>query len=133
MGLGQYDSLEEYCSPHTASSVFIILVFQHPHCMLQDVPVHTMTTHCKPAYFRLPWLAPELYASVRNMTTHYKPAYFRLPWLAPELYASVRNMTTHCKPAYFRLPWLAPELYVTWRLTVNRPISGYRGWPLSCT
>ena len=27
MGLGQYNSLREYCSPHTASSVFLILVF----------------------------------------------------------------------------------------------------------
>ena len=26
MGLGQYDSLGEYCGPHTASSVFLILV-----------------------------------------------------------------------------------------------------------
>ena len=25
MGLGQYDNLEEYCDPHTASSVFLIL------------------------------------------------------------------------------------------------------------
>ena len=24
MGLGQYDSLGEYCGPHTASSVFLI-------------------------------------------------------------------------------------------------------------
>ena len=27
MGLGQYNSLGEYCGPHTASSVFLILVF----------------------------------------------------------------------------------------------------------
>ena len=26
MGLGQYDSLGEYCDPHTASSVLLILV-----------------------------------------------------------------------------------------------------------
>ena len=26
MGLGQYDSLGEYCGPHTASSVFLILI-----------------------------------------------------------------------------------------------------------
>ena len=26
MGLGQYDSLGEYCGPHTASSVFLILL-----------------------------------------------------------------------------------------------------------
>ena len=26
MGLGQYDGREEYCGPHTASSVFLILV-----------------------------------------------------------------------------------------------------------
>ena len=26
MGLGQYNSLGEYCDPHTASSVFLILV-----------------------------------------------------------------------------------------------------------
>ena len=26
MGLGQYDSQGEYCDPHTASSVFLILV-----------------------------------------------------------------------------------------------------------
>ena len=26
MGLGQYNSLGEYCGPHTASSVFLILV-----------------------------------------------------------------------------------------------------------
>ena len=26
MGLGQYDDLGEYCFPHTASSVFLILV-----------------------------------------------------------------------------------------------------------
>ena len=26
MGLGQYNSLGEYCCPHTASSVFLILV-----------------------------------------------------------------------------------------------------------
>ena len=26
MGLGQYDSIVEYCDPHTASSVFLILV-----------------------------------------------------------------------------------------------------------
>ena len=28
MGLGQYDGLGEYCDPHTASSVFLILIFQ---------------------------------------------------------------------------------------------------------
>ena len=28
MGLGQYNSLGEYCGPHTASSVFLILRFQ---------------------------------------------------------------------------------------------------------
>ena len=27
MGLGQYDSLGEYCGPHTASSVFLALIF----------------------------------------------------------------------------------------------------------
>ena len=27
IGLGQYDSLGEYCNPHTASSVFLILLF----------------------------------------------------------------------------------------------------------
>ena len=27
MGLGQYNSLGEYCGPHTASSVFLILIF----------------------------------------------------------------------------------------------------------
>ena len=27
MGLGKYNSLEEYCGPHTASSVFLILVW----------------------------------------------------------------------------------------------------------
>ena len=27
MGLGQYDSLGEYCGPHTASSVFLIVVW----------------------------------------------------------------------------------------------------------
>ena len=26
MGLGQYDNLGEYCDPHTASSVFLILL-----------------------------------------------------------------------------------------------------------
>ena len=26
MGLGQYNSLGEYCGPHTASSVFLILI-----------------------------------------------------------------------------------------------------------
>ena len=26
MGLGQYDNLGEYCGPHTASSVFLILI-----------------------------------------------------------------------------------------------------------
>ena len=33
MGLGQYNNLVEYCGPHTASSVFLILVF------------HTVYTH----------------------------------------------------------------------------------------
>ena len=28
MGLGQYNSLMEYCGPHTASSVFLILVYR---------------------------------------------------------------------------------------------------------
>ena len=28
MGLGQYNSLGEYCGPHTASSVFLILILQ---------------------------------------------------------------------------------------------------------
>ena len=28
MGLGQYDGLGEYCGPHTASSVFLILLVQ---------------------------------------------------------------------------------------------------------
>ena len=28
VGLGQYDSLGEYCGPHTASSVFLIVLFQ---------------------------------------------------------------------------------------------------------
>ena len=27
MGLGQYNSIGKYCGPHTASSVFLILVF----------------------------------------------------------------------------------------------------------
>ena len=27
MGLGQYNSLGEYCDPHTASSVFLILLY----------------------------------------------------------------------------------------------------------
>ena len=27
MALGQYDGLGEYCGPHTASSVFLVLVF----------------------------------------------------------------------------------------------------------
>ena len=31
MGLGQYNSLGEYCGPHTASSVFLILIFPMPH------------------------------------------------------------------------------------------------------
>ena len=26
MGLGQYDGLGEYCGPHTASSVFLLLI-----------------------------------------------------------------------------------------------------------
>ena len=26
MGLSQYNSLEEYCDPHTASSVFLIVI-----------------------------------------------------------------------------------------------------------
>ena len=29
MGLGQYNSLGEYCDPHTASSVFLVLVSQY--------------------------------------------------------------------------------------------------------
>ena len=29
MGLGQYDSLGEYCGPHTASSEFLILVWPY--------------------------------------------------------------------------------------------------------
>ena len=29
MGLGQYDSVGEYCGPHTASSVFLILLVYH--------------------------------------------------------------------------------------------------------
>ena len=29
MGLGQYNSLGEYCDPHTASSVFLILIFKN--------------------------------------------------------------------------------------------------------
>ena len=28
MGFGQYNSLGEYCDPHTASSVFLILVYR---------------------------------------------------------------------------------------------------------
>ena len=28
MGLSQYDGLGEYCGPHTASSVFLILIYQ---------------------------------------------------------------------------------------------------------
>ena len=30
MGLGQYNGLGEYCSPHTASSVFLILLHKAP-------------------------------------------------------------------------------------------------------
>ena len=30
MGLGQYNSLGEYCGPHAASSVFLLLVFTNP-------------------------------------------------------------------------------------------------------
>ena len=29
MGLGQYNSIGEYCGPHTASSVFLILLYDH--------------------------------------------------------------------------------------------------------
>ena len=28
MGLGQYNGLGKYCGPHTASSVFLILIFK---------------------------------------------------------------------------------------------------------
>ena len=30
MGLGQYNGLGEYCDPHTASSVFLILIYTDP-------------------------------------------------------------------------------------------------------
>ena len=38
MGLGQYDSLEEYCHPYTASSVFLILVIMG----MSECSVHTV-------------------------------------------------------------------------------------------
>ena len=31
VGLGQYDSLGEYCSPHIASCVFLVLIFRFIH------------------------------------------------------------------------------------------------------
>ena len=39
MGVGQYDSLGEYCGPHTASSVFLIIILRliyskHPQSLL---------------------------------------------------------------------------------------------------
>ena len=37
MGLGQYNSLGEYCGPHTASSVFLILVPTRSLC--HSVPI----------------------------------------------------------------------------------------------
>ena len=49
MGLGQYNSLGEYCGPHTASAVFLILIFPTKFLMktfsllLQQVHFHTFS------------------------------------------------------------------------------------------
>ena len=42
MGLGQYNSLGEYCVPHTASSVFLILIFNEGELFegFRGEPVH---------------------------------------------------------------------------------------------
>ena len=36
MGLGQYDSLMEYCGPHTASFVFLILILVEETTMIHS-------------------------------------------------------------------------------------------------
>ena len=42
VGLGQYDSRGEYCDPHTASSVFLILIFLIEETMRCTALVFTM-------------------------------------------------------------------------------------------
>ena len=35
MDLGQYNNLGEYCRPHTASEVFLVLIFCDPHVFVK--------------------------------------------------------------------------------------------------
>ena len=46
MGLGQYNSLGEYYDPHTASSVFLILLFLSNYDLIDIKHVHTCLYIC---------------------------------------------------------------------------------------
>ena len=50
MGLGQHDSLGEYCDPHTTSSVFLMLVNAFRTCINEvgqkSLCYHTKLNHC---------------------------------------------------------------------------------------
>ena len=52
MGLGQYNSLGEYCDPHTASSVFLILVH-----ISRSVKMHLLDLYIIIYYLLLPCLS----------------------------------------------------------------------------
>ena len=47
MGVGQYNSLGEYCGPHTASSVFLILILVVSRLGNSLVDSFTLATHFK--------------------------------------------------------------------------------------
>ena len=58
MGLDEFNSLGEYCDPHTAFSVFLIL-------LLVDIPYRPVYGPYLDSAFRNPGLAPDIYLVVK--------------------------------------------------------------------
>ena len=57
MGLGQYDGLGEYCGPHTASSVFLILLPNSIHIsaiIMQYFHIQAGGKYCNTSFSSLP-------------------------------------------------------------------------------
>ena len=71
MGLDQYDSLEEYCDPHTASSVFLMLLL----FCANKVRINSLTffTFCR---FEAPfYLTTKVRKKLRQKKTLLKPPF----------------------------------------------------------
>ena len=90
MGLGQYDSLGEYCGPHTASSGFLILLpFSLPECSSIEV-LHITSCLTKP--FPLPFCSSPFFTY---------PALFSPPILLPYLFGCLFHSMRDTIRRYF--------------------------------